>query len=262
MRPKILEKLQVLDVEWMVFRRETQPVGEAKSLCRSFSRRTTPSSSCRALIAFGHTNGKLVERVRWFPFFKRGSVSANHQKIGGMPRGCLAPGARLVVKLNTGRLIVILQHLLVALHHVNCPQFDVLALKLDGKAHFHARIPSAHIGGAPVDPACWCRGTNTLNGCFRLRSNLVPLAPDGKFLIRQLVHTSLWSRSFISSIPKIEETGKFLPHIFSFSKDIFSSFPKRPATGDGKGSRAVVKDKEEKICVRVCIFSLFIYGNA
>lgn len=74
----------------------------------------------------------------------------------------------MAVELDAGGLIVIFQHIIVALHRVNAPQFNMLALKLDRKAHFHARVTTTHVGSSTLHLSGRLRGANTLNVCLGL----------------------------------------------------------------------------------------------
>ena len=166
-----------------------------------------------------------------------------------MPRRGLAPRACLIVELDAGGLIVHFQHILIALHRVDPPQLNVLALKLNGETHFHAGVSPAHIGGAALHLAGRFRFTNALNVGFGLRFNLVVLAPNAKFLICEPSHRVFFplfvpekrvgtlrhitTVGVKASIPEIEERDKFPPHIFSFLSNITS-----PRSTDGiKGGK-------------------------
>src|SRR3989440_4908665 len=134
------------------------------------------------------TNGELVERGGLFPFFKSGSILSQHQEIWGMPWRSLAPGTCLVVELDASGLVIHFQHITITLHRVDAPQLHMLAFKLDGATHFHARVAPAHIGGTATHPPLWLRFANTLNVSFSPRCNLVALAPNAKFLIGEPSH--------------------------------------------------------------------------
>src|SRR5215467_7158037 len=87
-----------------------------------------------------------------------------------------------VVELDACWLVVILQDILISLHRVDRQKLH-LTFKLDGAAHFHRRVPPAHIRGSPTHSASWRGGANTLKSSFRLCSNLVPPTPGRKFFI-------------------------------------------------------------------------------
>src|SRR3989440_4555030 len=134
------------------------------------------------------TNGELVERGGLFPFFKSGSILSQHQEIWGMPWRSLAPGTCLVVELDASGLVIHFQHITITLHRVDAPQLHMLAFKLDGAPHFHARVAPAHIGGTATHPTLRLRLANALDIDFGLRSNVATLAPSAKFLIGEPGH--------------------------------------------------------------------------
>jgi len=83
--PKILEKLQVLDVQGMIFGRTTHPIGEAHLRGCNFPRRTLPPAWCLALITVRLADSEFVERGFGFPFFKSSGRTSQRQEIWGMP---------------------------------------------------------------------------------------------------------------------------------------------------------------------------------
>src|SRR6266487_357877 len=86
-------------------------IGESKTFCCGFSRRTTPFSTFIALISprMGHLEFKqLLFRL---PLFKRGSILAEHEKVRGMQSLGRATGWPLVVQFQLVRLIKKLQNL-------------------------------------------------------------------------------------------------------------------------------------------------------
>lgn len=86
-----------------------------------------------------------------------------------MPLGGSAAGSSTVRQGNAYRLIVILQHMLIPLHHVDRPQFHMLALKLDRALHFGTGIAPSHIADTPLHAPDWFRFPNPaheLDGIF------------------------------------------------------------------------------------------------
>ncbi len=145
MGPKILEKLQIRNVEGMIFGGGAHAVGEAKCPCHQLPRGTPPPAGWLPLISLKHGDGELLKLGRVFPFFKNGPILSQDQEIRGMPWRGFAPGAGVVMELDAGRLIVIFQHILITLHGVTPPELDMLAFKLDGEPHFLAGIASTHV---------------------------------------------------------------------------------------------------------------------
>src|SRR5450755_4351918 len=106
MGPEILEKLQIVDVLWVVFTRGTHPIRQSQSACRLLARRTAPSSSWIGLIALRHTCHQSFKRVLRLPFLKACPIATDHQEIRSMPRRGLLTSQRVVVKLDACWLII------------------------------------------------------------------------------------------------------------------------------------------------------------
>ena len=61
MGPEVLEKLQILNVQRMIFIRCPHAVGEAKRPCCCLSWRTLPAASRLPLIPLRHGDGERIE---------------------------------------------------------------------------------------------------------------------------------------------------------------------------------------------------------
>ena len=65
-----------------------------------------------------------------------------------MPLRGVATRTSAIPQLQARRLVIVFQNIIIALHLVDAPQFNVLALKRDSSAHFHRRIAPTDIGNA------------------------------------------------------------------------------------------------------------------
>src|SRR6266853_6890233 len=65
------------------------------------------------------------------------------------------------------------------------PEFHMLALELNGAAHFHGWIPSTHIRGPPTHAARWRRRPNARKHSFSGGINLIAPNPGVKFFVSE-----------------------------------------------------------------------------
>ena len=113
----------------------------------------------------------------WLPFFKRGSIGTEYEKIRGMQRLGRTTGRSLVMEFRLMGLIKKLQHLGIVLHAVDGTQSHPMAFKLDRDAHFAAGERATHIEETPLDPARRRSSTQMSKEITRDSWNLVPITP-------------------------------------------------------------------------------------
>src|SRR5207302_9373085 len=121
--------------------------------------RTAPRAALIALIPPWMGHHEFEQLLFRLPFFKRGSIGAEHEKVRGMQCLGWTTGWPLIVEFQLIRLIKKLQHLGIVLHGVDGPQFHRMAFKLDRDAHFAAGKRSTHIEETALDPARRRRST-------------------------------------------------------------------------------------------------------
>src|SRR5262249_15799118 len=85
MSPEILEEFQILDLVWMIFRRGTQAIVEAKLRGIRLFWKAAPLSGACLLVASRHGNGKVVERQCRFPLLPPSRCSTEHEEVRGVP---------------------------------------------------------------------------------------------------------------------------------------------------------------------------------
>src|SRR5437660_1012598 len=157
--------------------RGAHTVGESATFGGGFPRRTAPLSAVIALIPpwMGHHEFKqLLFRL---PFFKRGSIRAENQKVWDMQSLGRATGWPLIVEFQLIRLIKKLQHLGIVLHCIRRPQFNRVTLKLDAHTHFPAGVGPADIQETPLDSASRRRRTKANEEVTRGSRKLEPITP-------------------------------------------------------------------------------------
>src|SRR6266849_4978574 len=157
--------------------RGAHTVGESDTGSSGFPGRTALRSAVIALIPpwMGHHEFKqLLFRL---PFFKRGSIRAENQKVWGMQSLGRATGWPLIVEFQLIRLIKKLQHLGIVLHGVDGPQFHGMTFKLDAHAHFPAGKSSTHIEETSLDPASRRRRTKMSKEVPHGSRKLKPITP-------------------------------------------------------------------------------------
>src|SRR6266487_2742048 len=111
------------------------------------------------------------------PFFKRGPIRAENEKVRGMQRLGRATRRPLVMEFQLMRLIKKLQHLGIVLHGVNGPQFHRMAFKLDRDAYFPTGKRATHIEETALDPARRRRSTKMSKEVTRGGWKLKPITP-------------------------------------------------------------------------------------
>jgi hypothetical protein len=112
-----------------------------------------------------------------FPFFKRGSIRAENQKVRGMQSLGWATGWPLVMEFKSVGLIKKFQHLGIVLHCIRRPQFNRVTLKLDAHTHFPAGVGPADIQETPLDSASRRRRTKMSKEVTRGSRKLEPITP-------------------------------------------------------------------------------------
>src|SRR5262245_37250704 len=83
--PKILQKLQVVNIQRVILGRRADLIVYAQWLSPCVAWRTVPHSPGIALIAVGHGHSKRVERAVSFPFLKGDASVPQDAEIRGMP---------------------------------------------------------------------------------------------------------------------------------------------------------------------------------
>ena len=180
MRPKILQKLQVLDVQRVILGGGADPIRQPQGLRIGLPWRTAPLPRWRLVIAGRHPHSQHLEGVQGFPFFPAGRVVAQDEEIRRVPLRGMAPRDRAIAQGHPPGLIVIFHHIVIAFHRVDGPQLDMLAFKLDGALHFGTGIPPRHIAGPSGHRAHRGRGPYSGNTVDRVRRELETAAPRVK----------------------------------------------------------------------------------
>jgi len=76
---------------------------------------------------------------------------SDYKEVGCVKNSKVFSTCRKIVQLDGRRLVVILQHVIVALRFQNRGQLDSVAFKLDGDSHLHARIAPDYVPAAAAN---------------------------------------------------------------------------------------------------------------
>jgi len=76
---------------------------------------------------------------------------SDYKEVGCVKNSKVFSTCRKIVQLDGRRLVVILQHVIVALRFQNRGQLDSVAFKLDGGSHLHARIAPDYVPAAAAN---------------------------------------------------------------------------------------------------------------
>src|SRR5437867_1819477 len=116
----------------------------------SLSGRTAPSATILRTVAIRVPLNILDEFFLCLALFPARAVLTDDEIIRGMQH--TEPPARrtLVIQFDSGRLVVILQHLAVMLQLINRRQFYAMAFELYSDPHFPGRVSAGDI--APAAP--------------------------------------------------------------------------------------------------------------
>jgi hypothetical protein len=182
MRPKILQKLEVLHIQRMIFGGRTDLIAQAQRLGPGVARRTVPCPVAGALIAVGHGHGQGFERVPRFPFLEGTPSGPQDKEVRGVPLGGVSARPGAIPQWQAHRLIVVFEDRLIPLHRVDRPQLHMLAFKLDRALHFGTGIASSDVGGAPAHLAHRRGGPDGAEHLSRVLGKAEALAPGAEFI--------------------------------------------------------------------------------
>ena len=88
------------------------------------------------------------------------AVGSDYKEVRGMTNIEMFPICRIIIKLNRGSLVVILEYLVVVLQFVHGGQLNAVALKLDRESHFPAGITPGDVRVATAHAPCRIRAPN------------------------------------------------------------------------------------------------------
>lgn len=126
----------------------------------SLTGRASPGTVLCPLIASGVFFAQSLDLRFRLPLFPGCPIGSQNKEVGGVVVTYLAPRRVGVLNLKGWGLVVELQNLFVMFHLVDGPQFDLVALELDGQPHFSARISAADVIGTPLYATGWGGSAN------------------------------------------------------------------------------------------------------
>src|SRR5579864_9497064 len=135
----VFKKLNVALEKPVNLSRRSNPVVETEALSVLSAGWTDPSVVA-ATVPIRVTLRQPNQVFFGLTLFPPRSVGPDYKEVRGMKDTKTFPICRIIVELNRGSLVIILEYLVVVLQFVNGGQLNAVALKLDCEAHFSAGI--------------------------------------------------------------------------------------------------------------------------
>jgi len=133
------------------------------------SRRTSPASISVSAVTIRALLGQPLQLTLVFALLPPGRTLVKDEIVWRMQDRQAPPVGGFIIERDRWRLVVVLQDVRVVLHLINERQFNSVAFKLDGHAHFSAGIAAAHILAATPHPPRGTGRPNLRNDRLRFR---------------------------------------------------------------------------------------------